>query len=145
MPDNNFTKALTLNIRNSAQKWMIVIIPHFMSLLLLSMMNSLPILLRISLSALVLISFYYYLRLYTFKSSKKSVLSIQQDSSNNWVIVTTGDQQHSVKLMPSSFFSNILIVLNYMDINKKHYSVIITQDSLSKDEFRQLKVRLKTS
>jgi len=72
---------------------------------------------------------------------------IFQDSSKNWLIETKNQTnkkaQKTVLLMPSSFISNKLILLNFIDSKNKKYYALITPDSLSQADFRHLFVRVK--
>jgi len=83
--------------------------------------------------------------LHYFRNLNNSVISIQIDSADNWYLTTAKNTNLSASLLPTSFNSNILIILNYIDINNQKYSVLITPDSLSNDEFRRLQVRLKNT
>ena len=143
MPQNIFTKPLDLSPKASPQIWMMVVIPHLLalSLVLIAMFKS-PLIVVI-LSLVIIFSLFYFLRLFVFKSLKKSVRSIHQDSVNNWYVVAANSAQQSALLLPSSFVSKLLIMLNYTGINNVKYSVLITPDCVSEDEFRRLRVRLK--
>ena len=64
------------------------------------------------------------------------------NEQNEWLIQTKGNEFVGV-IQKSSFISVRLTVLNFKLDNKKHFSVVIAQDNLHKDLFRQLRVRLK--
>ncbi len=89
-------------------------------------------------------SAYYFLHLHIWLDSKKSVKTIYQDSRYNWFLMDSTDVEKSVSLLPESFNSNYLIILNFDDNKNSKYSVIVTPDSVPRDEFRQLKVNLRT-
>jgi len=134
-------------IESSFQKALLVIFPHFLGVGLVLGFSVFPVWLKLLLIIVIILSALYYLRLHLAQKLKKSVKSIQYDSAKNWFIKTY-DRDHetdfkSVVLLPSSFISKALIVLNYRDNNGSHYSAIITPDSISSNEFRRLRVRLK--
>ncbi len=135
---------LSISIRASPQKWLFVLVPYFISFIVAFSVVQVSVLLSILLILAIAYSTYYFLRLHVWLGSNKSVKSIYQDSRNNWFLITAANDEKSVSLMPESFNSNYLITLNYMDINKTKYAVIVTPDSVSKELFRQLKVNLRT-
>ena len=135
---------LSISIHVSLQKWLLVLVPHFISFIVAFSLVHVSILLSIVLILTIAYSTYYFLRLHIWLGSNKSVKSIYQDSRNNWYLITVTNDEKSVCLMPESFNSNYLITLNYVDINKIKYAVIVTPDSVPKELFRQLKVNLRT-
>ena len=143
MTHNIFTGPLVLIPKVKMQSWMLVLIPHFLILLFVIVTPVELYIVKISLSLVVILSLYYFLRLYIFKNLNKSIESVSQDSLKNWYIQDIGKHQHPVQLLPSSFVSKFLIILNYAGIDKKKYSVLLTPDSLDEKEFRRLKIRLK--
>lgn len=143
MSVNPFSKPLMLEIKPSLQKSLLLIIPHILTLLIVISVKPFPVSFRFILATLVLLSTVYFFRLHFFKSLKNSVNSISQDSAKNWLIFIKDNEQKEVELLGSSFVSNMLIIINYIDINYNKYNVIIAPDSLSSDEFRRLIVRIK--
>ncbi len=147
MSINPIISPLNIAIKQSMQKWLILVIPHLMAIILSLAVTSFPLWLKVSLFILTVLSFIYYSRLHLFQNSDKSVLSIQQDSAKNWFV--TLNKKHgeaepkSVKLLPSSFISKSLIILNYRDDQRSNYRVLITPDSYSTNEFRHLSIRIK--
>jgi len=150
MSFNPFNAPLSLKIKPSIQKWLIILVPHLLAILLLSNVGDLPFLLKLALIIGILVSMVFFSRLHLFQSLKHSVLSIRQDSVKNWFVLTAGESElKAVTLMPSSFVSNHFIILNYTLQNPKYlsqkFSVLITKDSLAVDDFRVLRARLKMS
>ncbi len=143
MPQNVFTKPLDLSPKASPQIWMMVVIPHLLALILILITMFKSCLIIATLSLVIILSLFYFLRLFIFKNLKRSVRSIHQDSVNNWYVVAADDRQQSALLLPSSFVSKLLIMLNYAGINNFKYSLLVTPDCVSEDEFRRLRVRLK--
>ncbi len=146
MSQNSFTAPLSLSIKSSFQKWMIVLIPHLLFVILVLFFNLFNYKIMFVLVALIVASFVYYSRLHLFQNSKHSVMSIYQDSAKNWSFTSNKSNKNGEKmsatLLPSSFISKVLIVLNYRDSVRRKHSIIITPDSLSNNEFRRLRVRL---
>lgn len=146
MSENPFIKPFSISIESSFQKTLIVFIPHLIGLFL-TFISVLLIWLKILLVIAILISFYYYLQLHITQKLKKSVIAIQQDSTSNWFITLSGvdgkSEPKSVTLLPTSFISKVLIVLNYRDDNRSYYSVLLSPDSLSNNKFKHLTSRLK--
>ena len=145
MSENPFSKPFILDINSSPLKWALVICPHLLSLVVIFAVGVFPPELKIILSITVTLSLYYFLRLHIFRSLKNSVLSIQQDSNQNWFIKASKQDKTPALLLNSSFISNAFIILNYKDMSSNQFSALLTPDSLSKDQFRHLKVRITTN
>ena len=134
-------------IESSLQKALLILFPHLATLALVLGVSVFPLAIKLLLVIVITLSTLYYSRLHLLQTLKKSVKTIQYDSANNW-FVKTYDENHesslkSVVLLPSSFISKALIVLNYRDNTGSNYSALITADSISSNEFRRLRVRLK--
>ena len=150
MSSNPYNAPLLIKIEPSLHKWLIICVPHLLAMLLISNVGDLSFFLRLTLIMGITVSVTYFLRLHIFLTLKSSVLSIRQDSVNNWFVHTTGESEpKSVTLMPTSFLSNYLIILNYKLDDSKYlsqkYSVLITKDSQSSKDFRILRARLNIS
>lgn len=140
---NPFNAPLALTIKPSLQKWLLIIVPHFIAFVIVLTFSVFTFTLKAGLTFLILFSFVYYFRLHLQQSLKKSVYLIHQDSAKNWFVITKDTERKEVTLSGSSFVSKLLIIINYNDINNNQYGVIVTPDSLSIDDFRQLIVRIK--
>lgn len=147
MSHNPFNVPLSIEIRPTFQKTLLVLIPHLLICVLVVSFGVFGLIIKLTLVVILIISTAYYYRLHLGQNLKKSITSIQQDSSKNWFITTynTGDEAtlKVVILLASSFISKYLIVLNYREENGSQYSIIITKDSVSTNDFRYLRVRLK--
>lgn len=83
----------------------------------------------------------HFLNLHYKQSLKKSVLEINQDADKQWAVLA-GENWHLVDLMPSSFVSPWLIVLNFKG-RAGRFTVILPADSLGGDTHRRLRVRIR--
>ncbi len=153
MSSSPFNTPFVLNIKPSFQKWLFLIIPHALVGFVILLAPPLDYTEKGVAIALVVASFVYYYRLHIRTDLNKSVKAVRLDSAKNWGVklqfFKKSQDYTNVILLGSSFYSNFLIILNFSDLSqnsvvKATYSVLITPDSLSKDEFRRLKVRLKT-
>lgn len=147
MPKNPIISPLKLTVKPSLQKWLVLTIPHAVGIIIILSVVTFPLWLKASLTLLIIVSFIYYLRLHLSQNTKKSVLSIHQDSAKNWFITLNSNsgetEPKSVELLSSSFISKALIILNYRDDQRSNYSVLITPDSNSSNKFRHLTIRIK--
>lgn len=142
MSVNPFNQSLSLTIIPSFYKKLLIIIPHFVVMVFVLLVEPIPKYLRLILSILIVISVVYYYRLHILGALKRSVSRIGQDSVKNWVLETYDSRSINVSLLDSSFVSQYLIVLNYIDRSNNNYVVVFTCDSLSISDFRHLVVRL---
>ena len=138
-----FSSPLALKNKSSLQKKLLVIGPHFVVFLILLGIDVFPLLIKLFLLMLVIFSAHYFSQLHLQKKLSRSVLEIYQDSAKNWFIKTLNHDYKAVSKLPSSFVSNTLIIINYIDADKNNYTSIFTPDSLSSDDYRRLIVRLK--
>lgn len=89
---------------------------------------------------------YYFARLHYWQNLKTSILEINQDEQRQWSVRANAEENdwHFVTLLPTSFISTFLIVLNF-EGEKRRYSVIFPAGSLDEDTFRRLRVRIKVA
>lgn len=152
MSSSPFSIPFAINIKASLQKCLLIVIPHLVIGAIVLMAPPLNLYIKGTAILLVLLSFVYYFRLHIKADLKQSVSAIRQDSAENWGLQLHSSENQdyiSVALLASSFASNVLIILNFSDTSKGSlakgaYRVLITPDSVSEDEYRRLKVRLKT-
>ena len=89
---------------------------------------------------------YYFTRLHYWQSLKSSILEINQDKQGQWSIMRNAKENdwQFVELLPTSFVSTFLIVLNFQAENRR-YNVIFPAGSLDENTFRRLRVRIKVA
>jgi len=89
---------------------------------------------------------FYFARLHYWQNLKSSVLEINQDAQGQWSVLSNAkeDDWHFVTLLPTSFVSTFLIVLNFQG-EKRQHSVILPAGSLDEDTFRRLRVRIRVA
>jgi len=144
MINKTSNRNLSLGVYASPQKWLLVLIPHLFAGIVVFSLVQVSLLLSIILTFAIGYSAYYFLRLHIWQGSTKSVKLIYQDSRTNWYLRDSANNEKNVNLLPDSFNSNYLVILNFSDNQKVKYSVLITPDSVPEDMFRQLKVALRT-
>ena len=144
---NPLIKTFYLTIRPSLRVWLLIVIPHLLAILLIVSFGVFPLWSKVVLIITIAVSFTYYYRSYFTLKLNNSIVSIEQDSVKNWFIVLYGggnnEDPRSVHLLPSSFISNVFIVLNFQDNSGLNYSTIIISDSISSRDFKYLYKKLK--
>ena len=126
---------------------LMVFVPHVLAVLVVIFLVPVLWLIKLGLVSLIVLSLMYFLQLHVFQKLHNTVINIQQDSVNNWLVTTLGDDNKPVQreLLPSSFVSPYLIILNFSSSNRiLPFTALITSGSLSEPDFRHLRVRLKT-
>ncbi len=148
MAINPFIKVLFLPVTASLQKRLIIIIPHLFGLVMVVSIYVFPLWLKFALCLLIIASYYYHF-LHILLKLKKSVVIVEQDTSKNWSVSLFNNDHENIKirvtLLPSSYISKLFIVLNFVDINGSHYSVLMTPDSISRINYKHLYIRLKST
>ena len=147
MSTNRYNQVLSINIKSSLSKQLLILLPHLVVLVILISVIEFKGLtyfyLLLSLFCIA-ISVIYFVRLHLTFSSNKSINKIHINQNGNWSVFFKDDVKDNVLLSATSYTSNILIILNFKDSFEKYYTALITPDSVNKDEFRKLKVLIKT-
>lgn len=149
MPLNPFNNPISLTIRPSLQTWLIIVAPHLIAFFLIVNIEVFPLWAKCISAIIIIASFAYYFLYYLALKLKKSVTSIKQDSVENWFIMLANndndEELKSVSLLPSSFISRFIIILNFIDKKDTYYTVVIMPDSISSINFKHLYIKLKST
>lgn len=124
-----------------------IFVPHLLAILIVIFLVPVLWLLKLGLATLIVLSLLYFFQLHVYQKLSNSVISIQQDSANNWFVTTLHDNGQAVQreLLASSFVSPYLIILNFSGSNSLlPYTALVPPGSLPEKDFRRLRVRLKT-
>jgi len=93
----------------------------------------------------IALSLVYFVRLHLTLRANKSIYNITKNSNGEWNLILKKCAVSNVLVSTTSFVSNSLIILIFVDASNKHYTALITPDSTNEDIFRRLKVNIKTS
>ncbi len=147
MSSIQFKQALTIKIKSSLSKKLLIVLPHVIVVVILFIFLDFKglTLIYFLLSLLcITLSLIYFVRLHLLFSSNQSIYNIHNNINDNWSLILRNNEKVNVSISGTSFSSNLLIILIFKDESKKQYSVIIIRDSVTQSEFRRLKVRIKT-
>ena len=108
-------------------------------LLVLVSLLLLPVSLIIKL-VLVLFMLYASLR---HLSQRRNIVSIKWHKDNSWFIFLNTGEKIDASLLDTSFISHVFCVLNFELKTGKLFSYTIFYDSVSHNQLRQLRVRMK--
>ncbi len=147
MSSNKFTQVVTILIVPSRIKQGLIVIPHLIVITILSLFLSLyanSVMYFLIPLIIIALSFVYYVKLHLTLSLNKSVSMIHKSIGDRWSLSFKDDIKNDFLISETSFSSNILLVLNFYDKSNNTYTVLITSDSVDKDQFRRLKIFLKT-
>jgi len=99
----------------------------------------LPLEIKIGLLAILAISMFVVLR----SKGLANVKNLTWKEGNEWVLELGDGSQYETHLLPSSYVSPWLVVLNFEKTNEsKKRSVTLFRDALDPESFRRLRVRL---
>ena len=94
---------------------------------------------KISLMAILVISLFVVLR----SKGLANVTTLTWKEGNEWVLELRNGSQYETHLLPSSYVSPWLVVLNFSKAeNHRSRSVTLFRDALDDESFRRLRVRL---
>lgn len=145
MSANSFNKPLRFQLKPAKSLGILIAVLHLLvAVILLLMTDSLPMIVILLLFILIISSYFYYYQWHVVRVFNKSIVEIHINASGDWSVFSCRGKQIKVDLLASSFVSQPLIILNFCSLNSRKYTVLITKNMLNENEFRHLKVRLKT-
>ncbi len=155
MQDSSFEKPLVIHPANSFSLKLMVIFSHLLALLFVITLLDVFWIIKLAIAAMILLSSIYYYRWHVNKSLNQSVLSVvhlfhphrqlSQSMKKSWSISLLKQKDLAVDLLPSSFVNVWWIVLNFKDQNNRRYTLILPYDSITLEQHRQLRVRLRVT
>ena len=146
---SSFNQPFSIELKPSRAKLSLIVLIHLaigiVLLVAMTLSNFNGFIFAVSLFCIV-ISCVYSICLHIKLNLKKSILAINDDLNKDWKITLKDNHFKNVTLSPASFISNYIILLNFRDIlEKSDYTSVITPYCVSKDDFRRLKVLVKTN
>lgn len=96
-----------------------------------------------ALAGSVIVSFYYTVNTHVLGRGESSVCALLWDAEGDWTVTSCRGQQWAAKLLPGSYVHPRLMVLNFALESRGHRSVLLLPDSLDRNTFRRLLVRLR--
>jgi hypothetical protein len=144
MSSNAFNKPLNLQFKPSKITILMIATMHLsVAIIVIFMTQSLPLAALLFLLIIIASSYYYFYLWHVGRKLRKSILELHINSSGDWSIYTSTTKLNNVIPLNSSFSSQYLLIINFKVPNAGKYTLLITKDMLSKNEFRYLRVRLK--
>ena len=134
MFSNQFNQSITINVKSSLIKQLLIWFPHAISttiLILFLKLQLLNITYFLLLIICIVISLVYFIRLHLLFSANKSIQNIQKSTNDIWKVTFKNGVEENVSLMNTSFVSNLFIILNFNDSTSKQYSALISSDSVT--------------
>ena len=99
---------------------------------------------KLILSAIPVISFYYYYVKYYRAPIENQVKELVLNSKDKWQVQMEQGQIYTAELGKIKFVHPLLTIIS-LNYNKKQQDFIFTSKTLDKDTFRRLRVRLRYS
>lgn len=104
---------------------------------------SLPWFTVLAISILAVISLIHNIRHYALRLNAKAIVKVWLKNNDEWLLQDRQGNVLTARLMQNSYRSLYLVILNFKILeSKKKISVIILPDSLTHNEFRQLRSAL---
>lgn len=140
---NNFTKPLNLSLEfSNSIRWGITALHLLVASVIMIASNSFVV--TVLLLLIALSSYFYYYQWHVTQSLVKSIVKIKLSSTGEWSLINSQNKLIKVALQPTSFLSKYLLILNFYSLRNKKYTVLISKGRVNPNDFRRLKVRLKT-
>ncbi len=148
MKDASFERPLVIEPTASSQLKTLLFVSHAVAISVVFIFSQ-NLTVSLLLLPVVALSLLYYYRWHISNTLKKSVLSVQHHFQSNtqhkWSITPAESSKADliVELLPSSFVSTGLIILNFKAEDNQRYTCIIFSDAITAEQHRQLRVRIK--
>ena len=140
---NNFTKPLNISLEfSNSIRWGIAILHLLITSVIMLVSNSLIV--TILLLLIVLSSYLYYYQWHVAQSLVKSIVRVKLSAAGEWLLLNSKNKLIKATLQPTSFLGKYLLILNCHSLERKKYTVLIPKGRIHSNDFRQLKVRLRT-
>ncbi len=139
--------AIDVAVKPTLMTLFMVLLPHVVVVLIMLFLVPVSGVMKLVMISLIFLSCLYFLQLHVFQALRHSVIRIQQDSVGNWLVTMAGKGNHAIpcELSSSSFISPLLVILNFKCAHFLFlYTALITPGSIARQDFRRLRVRLKT-
>jgi len=136
-----FTSPLRFSVKATVQTALWVLLPSVFVALTVLVFTPWPWYELCGVILLIVSVAMYVLQLHYWQSKASSVLALNQDDQQQWALQTAQGWQLA-ELLPSSFVSSWLMVLNFQG-EQGRLTVILPADSLDSDSFRRLRVRIR--
>ena len=134
--------ALYVELRPSRILYALLLAIHggALAILLLAPLSWPP---RILLALLLLLSLRHSVARWALLERRRSVVALARDRSGEWRVTLAGGEELEVRLLPDSFVSTWLVVLNFsLAESSGSLSAVILPDMLDGNTLRRLRVLL---
>lgn len=96
-----------------------------------------------ALAGSVIVSLYYTINTHVLGRGESSVCAMVWDADGDWTVTFCSGDQRAARLLPGSYVHPRLMVLNFVLESRGRRSVVLLPDSLDRNTFRRLLVRLR--
>lgn len=148
MHSNQFNETTNIKIKSTLLMKLFVLLPHLVVtviFLILLYLGVLTVYYFIVLAFFIIVSLLYFSNLHFINATSRSITHINKVLGGDWKLTLKDSIVVKAKMLDTSFSSSLFVILNFQDANNKNYTSFITRDCLESDEFRRLKVLIKTS
>lgn len=111
--------------------------------LLIIFLIEIPLWVKILAVFFLLFSLMLTLRQHVFRAVPDAIANLVWEEGDDWIMSLKNGNQLGAKMTTSRFISPWMTVLNFVDESKRKRAVVLLADSLNKESFRQLRVRLR--
>ncbi len=103
----------------------------------------LPWPLRLLVALALLVSLRYSVARWASLSARRAVVALLRDELGEWHATLAGGGELSLRLLPDSYVSGWLVVLNFSGGTRRALPVVILPDMLDRESLRRLRARLR--
>lgn len=100
---------------------------------------------RAALGVIIVLSAWHSISLHALRRLDRAVVHLTWDHEDRWFARRRDGQVEQVRLLGDSLLLPALVVLNFKSPNRRRFSVVLIEDCLPAERFRQLRVRLRIS
>ncbi len=129
----------------------VLLVIHGGAVAIVLAMPSFPLAVHVFLAVLLSVSAYRTISRWALLSAPQAVTALVWDDAGEWLLKLAGGEQVAAQLLPGTFVSPRLVVLNLLSRSpevgavrvRKRFPVVVAPDSVDRDTLRRLRVRLR--
>ena len=137
-----FEQVMRIAYRPSRMVFMVLAAAHILAFAGI-LLAEVSLWVKFFLAVLVASGLYKSCRDYSGQGGSDAKTELVLDARDSWYLINDKQDTVELTLRPAVFVHPVLIVLRFVDTQRKRHVFILTPDNLDKDSLRRLRVRLR--
>jgi len=136
-------KGFSLPLKRSTYLVVYSIIVHFLALLSVSLL-AVEVFLKILFSLALVVSLFFHLyRLGLIGQYPKRPVLLLNSDKEFWQIRYADESSSAALMLESAWATRLAVIVNFKSVTNQRLSIMVMNDAVDKDQYRQLRVRIR--